>query len=85
MSGVPHPTLRHRVERMHRRLDDGALLLVYGLGVPLLLVVVWVAAMAVARMPWLVLPIGALVGAVVFARGHAEGVRRSRGSRRPPS
>jgi hypothetical protein len=85
MSGLPHPTLPHFVERMQRRLDDGDLLLVCGFGVPLLLVVVWVAAMAVARTPWLVLPIAAVVGAVVFARGHAEGIRRSRASRRPPS
>ena len=85
MSGLPHPTLPHFVERMQRRLDDGDLLLVCGFGVPLLLVVVWVAAMAVARTPWLVLPIAALAGAVVLAHGHARTVRHSRGSRRPPS
>jgi hypothetical protein len=80
MGGLPHLTLPHRAERIHRRLDSGDLLLVYGLGLPLLLAVAWVAAVAVARTPWLVVPIAALVGAVVLARA----ARRARGSRRPP-
>jgi Flp pilus assembly protein TadB len=80
MAGLRHPTLPYRVERMHRRLDSGDHLLVYGLGMPLLLVVAWVAALAVADTPWLVAPIAVLVAAVVLVRA----ARRARGTRRQP-
>jgi hypothetical protein len=69
---------------MHSRLDEGDLLLVYGFGVPLLMVVVWVAALAVAWRPWLVIPIAGLVGAVVLARACVLAARNSPGPRRRP-
>ena len=61
MSSVSHQPLHERVERV---LETGDLRLIYGLGVPLLVVVAGVCAVAVAHSTWLVIPLITMVVAL---------------------
>ena len=61
MSTTSHRPLHERVEHL---LETGDLRLIYGLGVPLLVVVAGVSALAVAHATWLVIPLMAMVVAL---------------------
>jgi hypothetical protein len=61
MPSTSHPPLNERVERV---LETGDLRLVYGLGVPLLVIVAGVSALAVAHATWLVIPLMTMVVAL---------------------
>ena len=61
MSSVSHQPLHQRVERVLETCD---LRLIYGLGVPLLVVVAGVSGVAVAHATWLVIPLMTMVVAL---------------------
>ena len=71
MSAPSHRPLHQRVERV---LETGDLRLIYGLGVPLLVVVAAVSGLALAHAAWLVIPlmtmVVALTGIVLVGVGY---------------